>query len=315
MSAKKIAVVALGGNAITREKEEGNIYQQFANTRRALVGVMELIRQNYRLAITHGNGPQVGMEMIRVESAEHLAPVLPLGVIVADLEGGMGYMIEQSLQNALHAAGIRRDVVTLLAQVAVDRDDPGIQNPTKFVGPFYNAEMAEHLKLKRGYQLREDSGRGFRRIVPSPFPKHILEAGVISRLVNEDVIVITAGGGGIPVYYEPDGRLEGIDGVIDKDLASAVLALDIGAKEFYILTAVDQVAIDFGAPQQRLLDTLTAAQARQYLDEKQFPPGSMGPKIEAALLFLEHGGEQVLISSVERFPEALQGKTGTRIVA
>ncbi len=314
MQMKKTAVVALGGNAITRESEEGNVYQQFANTRRALVGVLELIRQDYRLAITHGNGPQVGQEMLRVESAEHLAPVVPLGVIVADTEGGMGYMIEQSLQNALHLAGIRRDVVTLLAQITVDRGDPGLTNPTKPVGPFYNAEMAEHLQRQRGYLLREDSGRGFRRIVPSPHPQHIIEADVIRRLVNENVIVITAGGGGIPVYYEADGRLEGIDGVIDKDLASAVLAVDIGAKELYILTAVDQVATDFGTPRQRFFDVLTAKQAQQFLNDGQFPPGSMGPKIAAALLFLQRGGEQVMICSVDRFSEALQGKTGTRII-
>lgn len=308
-------VVALGGNAITRDYEEGNIYQQFANTRRALVGIMELIRQGYRLAITHGNGPQVGQELIRVEEAEHLVPSVPLGVIVADLEGGMGYMIEQSLQNSLHLAGLEREVVTVLSQVIVDRNDPSILNPTKFVGPFYNREMAEQLRRQRGYQLREDANRGFRRVVPSPYPRTIVEANVIRRLIDDGVIVITAGGGGIPVYYEPDGRLEGVDAVIDKDLASAILALDIGAEELYILTAVDQVALDFATPEQRFLSTLTLEQARRYLGEGQFPAGSMGPKIEAAILFLERGGQRVIICSVENMVHAIQGRTGTQIVA
>ncbi len=308
-------VVALGGNAITRDYEEGNIYQQFANTRRALVGIMELIRQGYRLAITHGNGPQVGQELIRVEEAEHLVPSVPLGVIVADLEGGMGYMIEQSLQNSLHLAGLEREVVTVLSQVIVDRNDPSILNPTKFVGPFYNREMAEQLRRQRGYQLREDANRGFRRVVPSPYPRAIVEANVIRRLIDDGVIVITAGGGGIPVYYEPDGRLEGVDAVIDKDLASAILALDIGAEELYILTAVDQVALDFATPEQRFLSTLTLEQARRYLGEGQFPAGSMGPKIEAAILFLERGGQRVIICSVENMVHAIQGRTGTQIVA
>lgn len=308
-------VVALGGNAITRDYEEGNIYQQFANTRRALVGIMELIRQGYRLAITHGNGPQVGQELIRVEEAEHLVPSVPLGVIVADLEGGMGYMIEQSLQNSLHLAGLEREVVTVLSQVIVDRNDPSILNPTKFVGPFYNREMAEQLRRQRGYQLREDANRGFRRVVPSPYPRTIVEANVIRRLIDDGVIVITAGGGGIPVYYEPDGRLEGVDAVIDKDLASAILALDIGAEELYILTAVDQVALDFATPEQRFLSTLTLEQARRYLGEGQFPAGSMGPKIEAAILFLERGGQRVIICSVENMVHAIRGRTGTQIVA
>jgi carbamate kinase len=307
-------VVALGGNAITREYEEGNIYQQFANTRRALIGIMELVRQGCRLAITHGNGPQVGQELIRVEQAEHLVPSVPLGVIVADLEGGMGYMIGQSLQNSLHLEGIRRDVVTLLSQVVVDRDDPSILNPTKFVGPFYNQDMAEHLRQMRGYQLREDANRGFRRVVPSPYPRSIVEAAVIRRLIAEGVIVITAGGGGIPVYYEPDGRLEGVDAVIDKDLASAILALDIGAEELYILTAVDQVAINYGKPTQQFFATLTLDQARQYHRLGHFPPGSMGPKIEAAILFLERGGQRVTICSVEKMAQAIQGRSGTQII-
>lgn len=311
----KIAVVALGGNAITREFEEGDIYQQFANTRRALMGVADLIERGYRIAITHGNGPQVGHSLIRVEETRNVVPPIPLGVIVADLEGGMGYMIEQSLINKLLLRGIARDVVTLLAQVVVDRDDPSIHNPTKFVGPFYQKEDVAALVEKRGYIIREDVGRGFRRVVPSPIPQKVIEANIIRKLVHEGTIVITVGGGGIPVYLEEDGRLEGVDAVIDKDLASALLAREIDADELYILTAVDQVAINFGKPEQRYVDVLTIAEARKYLEEGQFPKGSMGPKIQAAIKFIEQGGKKVIITSVERMTEALEGETGTEIVA
>ncbi len=311
----KIAVVALGGNAITREFEEGDIYQQFANTRRALMGVADLIERGYRIAITHGNGPQVGHSLIRVEETRNVVPPIPLGVIVADLEGGMGYMIEQSLINKLLLRGIARDVVTLLAQVVVDRDDPSIHNPTKFVGPFYKKEDVAALVEKRGYIIREDAGRGYRRVVPSPIPQKVIEANIIRKLVHEGTIVITVGGGGIPVYLEEDGRLEGVDAVIDKDLASALLAREIDADELYILTAVDQVAINFGKPDQRYIDVLTIAEARKYLEEGQFPKGSMGPKIEAAIKFIEQGGKKVIITSVERMTEALEGETGTEIVA
>jgi carbamate kinase len=313
-SAKPIAVVALGGNAITREFEEGDIYQQFANTRRALMGVADLIEQGYRLAITHGNGPQVGHAMIRVEQTRNCVPPIPLGVIVADLEGGMGYMIEQSLLNKLLLRGVSREVVTLLAQVVVDRNDPSIHNPAKFVGPFYQQEEVADLVGKRGYIIREDPGRGYRRVVPSPRPQQIVQAQTIRKLVHSGTIVITVGGGGIPVYREEDGRLEGVDAVIDKDLASAVLAREIGADELYILTAVDRVALDFNRPGQRFLDRLNVADARRFLSEGQFPKGSMGPKIEAAVQFIEEGGKKAIITSVERMSEAIAGKTGTEIV-
>ncbi len=313
-SVNKIAVVALGGNAITREFEEGDIHQQFANTRRALVGVAELLERGYRLAISHGNGPQIGNALIRVEASRHLVPPVPLGVLVADLEGGMGYMIEQSLQNKLHLRGIRREVVTLLAQVIVDKDDSSILNPSKFVGPFYRQEEVETLVRERGYSIKEDSGRGFRRVVSSPIPQRIVEAAIIKELVHSGVVVITVGGGGIPVYIEADGRLEGVDAVVDKDRASAILAHEIGADELFILTAVDRVALNFATSAEQPLDRLTVQEARGYLREGQFPRGSMGPKIEAAIDFLERGGKRVVISSVERMAEAVLGKTGTEIL-
>lgn len=307
-------IVALGGNAITREFEEGNVHQQFANTRRSLVGVLDLIERDMDVILTHGNGPQVGNALIRVEEARHHVPPIPLGVLVADTEGGMGYMIEQSLQNLFHRKGIQKRVVTLLTQVIVDKDDPSILNPTKFVGPFFDERDVKQIKKERGWILKKDSKRGWRRVVPSPFPLQIVERDMIRTLVNMGVIVIACGGGGIPVYIEEDGTLEGIDGVIDKDRASSVLGLDIGAHELIILTAVEKVALHYGKESQQDLDCLSLREAKTYLEAGEFPPGSMGPKIEAAIQFLEGGGEEVLITSVEMLSEAQRGETGTRIV-
>ncbi len=315
MAAKgRKAVVALGGNAITREFEEGNIYQQFANTRRSLNGVVILIEKGYQLAITHGNGPQVGNYLIRVEESRKLVPPIPLGVMVADLQGGMGYMIEQSLQNKLHRLGIARQVVTILAQTVVDKNDPSIHNPTKFVGPFYSEEQVPQLERERGWIIKDDSGRGYRRVVPSPIPLEIVERDIIRYLVDEGIIVVTAGGGGAPVFIEEDGTYEGVDAVIDKDRAAAILARDIGAHELYILTAVDQVSLNYKKPDQIDLNQMTIEEAKRFFAEGQFPPGSMGPKIESSIHFLENGGDLVIISSVERMCDAIEGKTGTRIV-
>ena len=310
----RTAVVALGGNAITREFEEGNIYQQFANTRRSLVGVVEMIGQGYHVVITHGNGPQVGNYLIRVEASRHLVPPIPLGVLVADTEGGMGYMIEQSLQNMLHRRGIRRPVISLLTQVIVDVNDPSIQDPSKFVGPFFKKGEVEDIMLTRGWILKPDSNRGWRRVVPSPLPKEIVERQMIHKLISEGVVIVACGGGGIPVYVEDDGTYEGVDGVIDKDRAAAVLARDVMAHELYILTSVEKVALRYGQDDQKDLDLLTLSKARAYLKQGEFPSGNMGPKIEAAIQFLEEGGEKVIITSIDKMHEARHGKTGTYIV-
>jgi carbamate kinase len=310
---RKTVVVALGGNAITREFEEGNITQQFENTRRSLRSVVQYIRQGYRVVITHGNGPQVGNALVRVEETRHLVPPLPLGIIVADLEGGMGYMIEQCLQNKLHDRGLPRPVVTVLTQVLVDKEDPSILNPSKFVGPFFKKDQVDDLTRERGWTMKEDPGRGFRRVVPSPVPREIIEKDIIKLLVDQDIIVIAAGGGGIPVYREGSGWLEGVDGVIDKDLASAVLARDIDAQELLILTGVDQVALNYKKPNQQNLSTLTLAEAYRHLNDGQFPKGSMGPKIRAAINFLESGGEKVIITSIDNAVKALTEDRGTII--
>jgi carbamate kinase len=315
MVKRKTAVVALGGNAITRQDEEDTIAHQFANTRESLSGIVELIRDEYNLAITHGNGPQVGNAILRVELARGKAPVLPLGICVADTEGGMGYMIEQSLQNRLHREKIDRPVATIVTQVIVDKNDPAMQNPTKFIGQFYSPAEAKKFAKERDWVVKKDSNRGWRRIVPSPLPLEIVEKNTIKSLVHKGVIVITAGGGGIPVYIEEDGTFEGLDVVIDKDRASAILARDIEAELLVILTSVERVSINFGTLLQRNLDKITIAEARKYLAEGHFPSGSMGPKIEAAISFLESGGKEVIITSIDKAYLSVKREAGTRIVA
>jgi carbamate kinase len=312
---KKTAVVALGGNAITKKGEEDTIARQFRNTRESLRGVAELIRDGYNLAITHGNGPQVGNAIFRVELARGKAPILPLGICVADTEGGMGYMIEQSLQNRLKKEKIKRDVVTIVTQVIVDKDDPSIKEPSKFVGQFYPRKEAKKLAKERDWVVKEDRAKMWRRVVPSPIPLEIVEKKTVKNLVEKGVIVIAAGGGGIPVYVEKNGTLEGMDAVIDKDRASAILARDIDAELLIILTEVEKVALNFGTLLQIDLEKVTVEEAKKYQKEGHFPAGSMGPKIEAAIQFLESGGKEVIITSIPKAYDAVKKKTaGTRIV-
>ena len=309
----KKAVIALGGNAISSTGKE-DIHEQFANTRSSLEGIVELIQQGYKIAITHGNGPQVGNALLRVERTMKDIPALPLGVIVADTEGGMGYMIEQSLQNKLTALGINRDVVTIVTQVVVDPDDPSIINPTKFIGPFYTRKQAEGLALMFNWVVKEDSGRGFRRVVPSPIPRRIVNRKTIQILVDLGTIVIAAGGGGVPVYIENDGSYEGVDAVVDKDRASAVLAHDIDARTLLFLTNVDCVYLNYQKENEQPLRKITAKEARSYLAAGQFPAGSMGPKIEGAISFLDGGGEEAIITSLSKAQQAILGDEGTKIV-
>jgi carbamate kinase len=314
MTEQKTAVVALGGNAITRVDQEDTIAHQFANTRQSLVGIVELARDGFNLVVTHGNGPQVGNALLRIELARGKAPILPLGVLVADTEGGMGYMIEQSLQNKLRAEGIGRPVVTIITQMLVDKDDPAIETPTKFIGQFYTEEQAHQFERERGWIMKKDADRGWRRVVPSPTPLQAVEAPTIKRLVSEGTIVIAAGGGGIPVYIDDKGNYEGIDAVIDKDLGSAVVAREIGADILAILTSVPRAAINFGQPDQQYLETVTVSRIEEYYRQGHFPPGSMGPKVQAAIDFLEAGGQMVVIASPEEAAKAVYGEAGTRIV-
>jgi len=310
----KKAVLALGGNAIIQVGQKGTITEQFANTRSSLGGVVELIRQGYQLAITHGNGPQVGNLLVQQTAGmeKGVAP-LPLGVLNAATEGTMGYMIEQSLQNRLLQMKIDRNVISILSQVRVDKNDPSMLNPTKPVGPFYSQEQAEMLHREYGWFIKEDAGRGYRQMVASPKPLEILQSKNIKKLVEDNQIVIACGGGGIPYYVESDGSYEGVDAVIDKDYASALLALEIDADLLVILTGVDKVAINYGKENETWLDRLNIEDAKRYHAEGQFPAGSMGPKILAAIDFIEKGGKQVLITSIEQIVPAFEGTTGTII--
>jgi carbamate kinase len=307
-------VVALGGNAITRPGVPDTIANQFRHTRESLPPIIKMAEEGYRLVVTHGNGPQVGNALLRVENSLKSAPDLPLGVLVADTEGGIGYMMEQSLQNGLMLKGIKRDVVTIVTQVVVDKDDPSVEDPNKFVGQFYTREEALRLSNERGWVVKEDKGRGWRRVVPSPIPRKIVNSRTIKELAMSGSIVIAAGGGGIPVFYEDDGRLEGMDAVIDKDRASAVLGLDIGAHTLLIMTEADGVFVNFRKKDQRKLDRLTVEEAKDLIASGELPPGSMGPKVEAAITFLEGGGKKVIISSIKDGYLALEGQAGTTII-
>ncbi|MCH8286004.1 carbamate kinase [candidate division KSB1 bacterium] len=309
----KITVVALGGNAISREFEEGNIYQQFANTRKSLRGIVDLIGQGHKIALTHGNGPQIGNYLIRVEESRNIVPPIPLGVLVADVQGGMGYMISQTLINKLKKRKINRNVVTIVTQVLVNKDDSSINNPDKFVGPYYDESEVDRLEKERKWILKKDSNRGWRRVVPSPIPIKIIEKDVIKKLVDDGNVVIAAGGGGIPVYYQDDGRLEGVDAVIDKDRTAAILANDINAEDLIIITATDHVYLNFDKPDREPLNEISVALAKQYHADGQFPAGNMGPKIEAAINFIENGGKRTIITSLENTREAVTGKVGTVI--
>jgi len=312
-SHNKRAIVALGGNAITDDKKEDTIANQFANTRRSLQTIVELAREGYDLCITHGNGPQVGNALLRVELARGKAPILPLGICVADTEGGMGYMIEQSLQNRLRKESIDRQVCTIITQMIVDYNDPSIKNPSKYIGQFYSEDQARKMADESGWIVKADAKRGWRRVVASPIPLTCVEKDAISLMLDHHFIVIAAGGGGIPIYIDPELGYEGVDAVIDKDRASAILGREIGAELFLILTSVDHVALNYGQPEQKPLDRVTVSEIKKYLSEGHFPPGSMGPKVEAAIDFMENGGRRVIITSLDQAAEAMAGKAGTHI--
>lgn len=314
MSDNRTAVVALGGNAISVPGEEDTIAKQFANTRESLSGIVELARQGYRLVVTHGNGPQVGNMLLRIELARGKAPILPLGVLVADSEGGMGYMIEQCLHNRLTLENIDRKIVTIVTQMLVDEHDPAFDDPTKFVGQFYSQDKAMRYSAERGWKMKADGERGWRRVVASPTPVRTIAADTIRGLVDKGVIVIAGGGGGIPVYETKDGMLEGLDAVIDKDFASALLASEIQADSLAILTGVDRVALNFGSDNEEQLGDCTLSQIKRYQGEGHFPAGSMGPKIRAAIKFLEEGGKKVVITSFKNAALAMAGQAGTRIL-
>lgn len=308
-------VIALGGNAITRRGEPGTIPQQFAHTAETLERLLPIFRTDDRLVLTHGNGPQIGNILIRVEEGERRVPRLPLDTCVSDSQGGMGYMIQRLAVELFRRERIDRSVGTLITQVLVDQNDPEFHHPTKPIGSFYTAKQTEQLRAEKPYwNMREVESGKFRRVVPSPAPISVLEKDIVSQLAASGTVVIACGGGGIPVAWKGDS-LVGVEAVIDKDRASSLLATQIQAQLLLIVTSVGQVAVRYHQPGQRWLDTLTVAQAREYLAAGEFPPGSMGPKIEAAIGFVERGGEECIVTSAEQVAQAISGGTGTRIVA
>ncbi len=310
----KIAVVAFGGNALLRGNQIGTIQQQEKNTYDTCVNLIKLIEQGYEIVITHGNGPQVGNIMLRNEAGynEFKIPKMPLDICVADSQGGIGYMIERQMMNILTEYKINKKVVTIVSQVLVDKDDPAFENPTKPVGAFYLKEEAELLARSNNFVFKEDPAkRGWRRVVPSPKPIEVLNHAVIKQLVSEGNIVIAAGGGGVPVYRDENNMLRGVEAVIDKDLASSLLAKEIGADSFFILTDVPQVYLNFKKENQMALTKITASEAEAYLDKGEFAAGSMGPKVKAAIEFVRNGGEETIITEAR---ELSKENCGTRII-
>ena len=309
----KTAVVAIGGNSLIKDKEHQSVPDQFATTDETCAHIADMIRQGWRVVITHGNGPQVGFILLRSEIASNVLHPVPLDSCGADTQGALGYMIQQLLGNRLSQLPGAPPVVTVVTQVVVDGNDPAFQNPSKPIGPFYDEDRARQYEEDQGWTVVEDAGRGWRRVVPSPIPTDIVELGAMRALLQTGFVVIGVGGGGIPVVRDEQGNLRGVEAVIDKDYASGLLATGLEADLFLISTAVEKVYLDFGKPDQRPLDNLTAEEAREYLEQGHFPRGSMGPKIRAVIQFLERGGKEALITSPENLARALRGETGTRI--
>ncbi|HKS69092.1 MAG TPA: carbamate kinase, partial [Ktedonobacterales bacterium] len=288
-------LLAVGGNSLIRAGEKGTTSEQLANARRTAAEIVKLVGQ-YRMVITHGNGPQVGAALLRSERGASQVPGHPLDVCDACTQGEIGYLLQQSLDTELRLAGLHLPVVTVLTQVIVSLDDPAMQNPTKPIGPFYSRADAEERRARYGWQIVEDAARGYRRVVPSPEPVEILELEIIRDLVNQDALVIACGGGGIPVAWQ-DGRLQGVEAVIDKDRASALLATTLGVDLFVISTDTDFVYLDYKQPNQRPLCQVSVSDLQDFADAGHFPPGNMGPKVESVLRFLKHGGGEAIITS------------------
>jgi carbamate kinase len=317
LQSSKCIVIALGGNAILKAHQKGILEEQLENIRVTSEQILEMIAEGHNIIITHGNGPQVGNLLIQQEGAHSKVPAMPMDVCGAMSQGQIGYMLEQVLYNLLQADGINRDVLTVITQVMVDSDDPAFKNPTKPVGPFYDAEAKERYEREKNYIIKEvkpGNHRPFRRVVPSPNPLRILEAKALKRLVDAGIIIIASGGGGIPVAMDSEGNYHGVEAVIDKDLAGEKLAEAVIADLLLILTDVEKVFLNFGTPKQRALDLVRLEEAKAYQKEGHFSPGSMGPKVEACLRFLDFGGERAIITSLDKASSALEGKTGTHFI-
>jgi len=310
---KKRIVVALGGNAILRSDEKGTVEEQLRNVEETCGRLASMITQWYQVVITHGNGPQVGNILIQNEAGKDRVPAMPLDVCGAESQGLIGYMIQRSLRDELLRLGKTRTVASVVTQVVVDEKDEAFRHPTKPVGPFYEKEYAEGQMKTKGEHWVEQSGKGWRKVVPSPEPLEIVEKEAILSLIDSGIIVVASGGGGIPVIRKKEGALEGVEAVIDKDLAAQRLARDIGADILLILTDIEFVMLRFGQPDQVVLRDVSASEVRRYQKEGHFAAGSMGPKVEAALRFVESGGDAGIITSLSSARDALKGKVGTRI--
>ena len=309
---KKRAVIALGGNALIKEGQKGTIYEQFSNTRKSAKSIVQMIKNGWDVVITHGNGPQVGAILLQNKEAKNITPSMPLGICVAESEGFIGYMIQQCLSNTLKREHIDKSVIALITQVIVDEDDPSLSHPTKPIGPYYTEDEAKQME-KDGIKMIKQP-RGWRMVVPSPDPQRIVESHIIRQMLDDGIIVIASGGGGMPVVEKEGWGLTGLEAVVDKDLASERLAEAIDADLLLILTEVEKVFLNFGTPDQKALDKVTLNELKKYYKEGQFPEGSMAPKILSAIRFLEAGGQKVIISHIDKGWEAVQEKTGTHIV-
>nr|MBC7244950.1 carbamate kinase [Chloroflexota bacterium] len=310
----KTAVVAIGGNSLIKDKDHQTVPDQYAAVVETCTHIAGMIAQGWDVVITHGNGPQVGFILRRSELAAHELHTVPLDSCGADTQGAIGYMIQKALYNEFRKRGMARQAATVVTQVLVDKNDPAYQNPSKPIGSFMDKEKALKHRDEEGWTVVEDAGRGWRRVVPSPIPQRIIERDAIKTLLDNGFIVVAVGGGGIPVVEDEEGNLVGSEAVIDKDYASSLLASSIKADLLLISTAVEKVALNYGKPNQVWLDRMTLSEAKKYLAEGHFHKGSMGPKIQASIWFLEKGGKEALITNPENIENALSGKTGTRIV-
>jgi carbamate kinase len=307
------AVIAIGGNSLIRAGERGTIEEQLANAHATARSIARMVERGWRVVITHGNGPQVGAALLRSERAAGEVYTHTLDVCVATTQSEIGYLLQRAMEYELRVIGLTTPVMTVLTQVRVDPDDPAFSHPSKPIGPFYSRKIAEEKRRALGWNIVEDSARGWRRVVPSPEPVEIFEEDIIRKMLGLGMIVIALGGGGIPVVEREGFLVEGIEAVIDKDRASALLASRLGVDIFVISTDARQVFLDFKKPSQRGIDRATAGEMQVHLDSGQFPPGSMGPKVESAIRFLRNGGKEVIITSYEYLADALDGKAGTHL--
>jgi carbamate kinase len=312
-SSKTRIMVALGGNAILKHTEEGTAMDQLRNVRATSKVLVELVRKGYQLAITHGNGPQVGDILLKNDIAKSSLPPMPLDICSSESQGMIGYMLQQSMYSELHLAGLDSTIATIVTQTVVDSDDPAFVHPTKPIGPFYTALEASKLRNEKGWTIVDDSGRGFRRVVPSPQPIRFVEEAAIKTLFENGVMIIASGGGGVPVIIKEDGTISGVEGVIDKDRASVILANTLSADILLILTDVMNAYVDYNRPNQSPIYDISIEEAKKLADDGQFAEGSMAPKVESAIRFVEEGGKSAIITSMDNVFQALAGQGGTVI--